>query len=320
MRKRILTAISVIIGLLVLGIGGVAASAVLPNCGIDSIISGAGQADPPAAGISGVRDGRLALRDGGEIHYREAGQGTPIVLIHGTGGDSGAWFGSFARLAETHRVIAYDRRGFGSSTALKAGRYLDAQAEDAAELIRERGLAPATVVGHSWGGVVALALTIKHPELVSTLVLMEPPYRAKEHATPDFLLTIIRVKLQAQFKGDQCAAATFFRFATHRTDGVTSFDQLPIQAQQAGLRSAAGSMAELDAGTGEEMADDQVAQIKVPVLLMEGGVSQALFRSLAERLATLLPQARVQVIQGAGHLMQFDQPAEVERGVLGIAR
>lgn len=320
MRKRVLTAIGVIIGLLVIGVGGVAASAVLPNCGIDSIITGAGQAGPPAAGIPGVRDDRLALRDGGEIHYREAGQGTPILLIHGTGGDSGVWFGSFARLAETHRVIAYDRRGFGSSTPLKAGGYLDVQADDAAALIAERGLAPATVVGHSWGGLVALALAIKHPELVGTLVLMEPPYLAKENATPDFLLTIVRVKLQAQFKSDQCAAATFFRFTTHRTDGVTSFDQLPVQAQAAGLRSAAGSMAELDAGTGEELAEGQVAQIKVPVLLLEGAVSQPLFRSLAGRLATLLPQAHVQVIPAAGHLMQFDQPADFERAVLGIAR
>ena len=320
MMKRVATVIGTIIGLLVLGVGGAAASVVLPSCGIDSIIRGAGAAGPSAAQVSGVRDGRLALRDGGEIHYRESGQGTPILLIHGTGGDSGAWFGSFARLAETHRVIAYDRRGFGSSTPLMGDGYLDVQADDAAALITERGLAPATVVGHSWGGLVALALAIKHPEMVATLVLMEPPYLAKENATPDFLLTIVRVKLQAQFKSNQCAAATFFRFATHRTDGVTSFDQLPIQAQTAGLQSAAGSMAELDAGTGEELAEGQVARIKVPVLLLEGAVSQPLFRSLAGHLATLLPQAHVQVIPGAGHFIQFDQPADFERAVLSIAR
>lgn len=111
----------------------------------------------------------------------------------------------------------------------------------------------------------------------------------------------------------------FRRFATHRSDGVTVYDRLSSDVRTKLGRNAAGTMAELDAGTGEELGGQQVASIHVPVLLLEGALSQKIFRNSSSRLARTLPHAHVQVLPGASHMMQFDAPPDFERAVLSVA-
>ncbi len=259
----------------------------------------------------------LELSDGGSLRYTEQGEGSPILLIHGTGGN--AWFDSPQRLSRSHCVITYDRRGFGGSSSDQPAKYLARQIDDAAELLRHLAAERATVVGASWGGIVALGLAANHPDLVGRLVLMEPPYHAKKHPTPGFVLAFIRIALLRKLKGEAVASEAFMRFATHRTDGVTTYDRLSSDVRTALARNAAGTMAELDAGTGEELAEEQVAGIEVPVLLLEGALSQAVFRNSSTRLARRLPHAHVQVLPGASHMMQFDAPIDFERAVLSVA-
>lgn len=126
-----------------------------------------------------TKHGDVEVSGGGHVRFRESGDGSPVLLIHGTGGP--AWFGSIERLASRHRVVDYDRRGFGSSSALQVRGYLDDQIADSIAVIESLGLRDSVVVGHSWGGIVALGLAIRAPELVSRLILMEPPLdRARE--------------------------------------------------------------------------------------------------------------------------------------------
>lgn len=268
----------------------------------------------PTAGSSPTT---LALRDGGRLAYTQQGEGSPILLIHGTGG--AAWFGSAARLARSHCVITFDRRGFGGSTGDVGADYLARQVEDAAELIRHLNAGSASVVGHSWGGIVALGLTATYPELVGRLVLMEPVFHAKKHPTPAFLLAFIRIQLLRKVKGAEAATVAFLRFATRRADGGSTYDRLPAETRAELMSNASGTMAELDAGTGENLSEEKVATIKTSVLLLEGAVSQRVFRNLSSRLAKTLPQAHVQVLPGASHLMQFDAPSDFERAVLSVA-
>lgn len=259
----------------------------------------------------------LELSDGGRLRYATHGEGSPILLIHGTGGS--AWFDSVSRLSRTHLVITYDRRGTGGSTGDQTSTYLTRHVEDAAELMRHLNVSRATVVGHSWGGIVALSLAANHPDLVARLVLMEPPYHAKAHMTPGFLLAFVRIQILRKVKGAEAATVAFLRFATHRTDRLVTYDQLPPEVKADLDGNAAGTMAELDAGTGEELGEQSVASIKTPVLLLEGALSQKIFRNSSARLAVILPQAHVQVLPGASHMMQFDAPSDFERAVLSVA-
>jgi pimeloyl-ACP methyl ester carboxylesterase len=113
---------------------------------------------------------------GVELAYEERGQGTPVLLVHGLADGKESWTGLAAELSATARVIAYDRRGYGGSTAPEpyGSTTVEEQAEDAAALLEGVAAAPAVVCGRDLGAVVGLDLAKRHPGLVRGLVLVDP--------------------------------------------------------------------------------------------------------------------------------------------------
>lgn len=302
-RRRLLLGLGALVALIVL------VAIVVPlstDCGLNP------EGATPA--VSAWREGRVNLPDGGLLRYDEQGRGEALLLIHGTGGGTTFWPESMARLAGGRRLISYDRRGFGGSSPVpQTDNYFHQHGEDAAALIRGLGLAPAAVVAHSAGGIVALDLAVHHPELVSRLVLMEPPFRVKEHVTPAFAMTFARLALVRPFRGTDCGAQVFLRFASKRTDGVNSFRQAPRFVQEAVLRSSAGILSELDAGTGEQLSEEQLRSVRAPTVLLVGDLTPAVFQESSERVRALVPNATVLTVTGAGHAMQMDAPDAFER-------
>jgi pimeloyl-ACP methyl ester carboxylesterase len=102
----------------------------------------------------------------------EAGQGPPVVLLHGLFGAAANWGAIQKALAARHRVIALDLRNHGQSPHAAAMDYAS-MARDVAETLATLGAAPAAVVGHSMGGKVAMALALAHPDAVSRLVVAD---------------------------------------------------------------------------------------------------------------------------------------------------
>jgi pimeloyl-ACP methyl ester carboxylesterase len=111
------------------------------------------------------------------LAYAERGEGSVVLLIHGLASDAAALEPVVAVLAGGARVIAYDRRGYGSSGAPEPyeGTTAEEQAEDAAALLRALGAAPAVVCGDGFGALVALDLMKRHGGLVRAAVLSDPP-------------------------------------------------------------------------------------------------------------------------------------------------
>ena len=123
-------------------------------------------------------EGRYIDADGARLHVREAGRdGAPrVLLIHGASANLRELWGPLApELTRDHRVIAFDRPGYGHSTRPKAGaEKLALQAAMAARVLEATGAGPAILVGHSLGAGVALRVAIDRPDLVAGLVLVAP--------------------------------------------------------------------------------------------------------------------------------------------------
>ena len=120
---------------------------------------------------------KVALVNGVELHYIEKGSGAPVIFVHGGLEDYRAWADQVEAFSKRYHAVAYSRRyNFPNArTALADDYSASADAQDLAALIKQLGLAPAHVVGYSYGAYAALFLALGHPELVRSLVLSEPP-------------------------------------------------------------------------------------------------------------------------------------------------
>jgi pimeloyl-ACP methyl ester carboxylesterase len=108
----------------------------------------------------------LPVRDGGEVHLVELGEGPAVVLLHGANLSAEVWSYQLRDLCGKHRVIALDLRGHGRSVAGAEDVTISAMAEDVAELLVALDLDDALVAGHSMGGMVCLRLLRRHPEML----------------------------------------------------------------------------------------------------------------------------------------------------------
>lgn len=134
--------------------------------------------------------GRFVQTSAGLVHVVEQGDGPPIILVHGLGGQIGNYsYGVIERLAGDYRVIAIDRLGAGYSQPMPtAFNGVRRHAAIVAEVMAALDVGPALIVGHSLGGAVSLALTLDHPELVRGLSLIAP-------------LTAVQLEPPAPFRG-----------------------------------------------------------------------------------------------------------------------
>ncbi len=122
--------------------------------------------------------------DGTELYGRESGSGPLLLLIHGACTDSDFYKDTAEILSQWFHVICYNRRGHVRSGSLNTGDAITTHAEDASALLSHFSNQPAFVVGHSFGGVVAMELASKHPEQIKKLLLNEPAWDFSESRDP----------------------------------------------------------------------------------------------------------------------------------------
>lgn len=244
-----------------------------------------------------------------DLHHEEHGDGPPILCVHGTGTYRKLWWPSMDPIAATHRVIVYDRRGFGASADAALASSLADHVSDAAALLRTLDAGPTTVVAMSGGGVIALALAIAHPKLVSGLILAEPAYQMA--FTPSLAANrALAATAYRRLRGDpEAAALGFYRWASARMSGGNGFDPMPEEWKRTGLGHARAVFHELPQLIRPYPRAREVAALSCPVTLVIADDGQPVFRRTTERVRRLLPDATTTRIEGAGHLIPTDQPA-----------
>ncbi|ALE85278.1 hypothetical protein XF36_20750 [Pseudonocardia sp. HH130629-09] len=254
----------------------------------------------------------------------EYGDGDPLVLVHGTGAQASSWGSTVHELAAGgHRVLAYDRRGYGRSTHPPVRDYR-VHVADLAAVIECAG-APAHVLGWSSGGNTALACAVERPELFRSLVVVEAPWHGLRGATPSLLGVLARTKLDQARGRRRDAAARFFRWAAGWADGGNGFDPLPAEAKEELYANAPSVLAELGVHPYglmmEHVPTARLADIPVPVTWLLGGRSIGWYADLHRRVAAVVPGLHTEVVEGAGHLVHTEAPeAFAEAALAGVAR
>jgi pimeloyl-ACP methyl ester carboxylesterase len=225
-------------------------------------------------------------------HDDSGGAGPALLLVHGFSVDRRCWDAVLPALAARHRVVRCELRGFGA-TPPPDGPY--AHAEDLRALLGELGLGPVTVVGLSLGATVALDLAVTHPQLVAALVLAGAmPAGGLEGELLDGARRVSRLARDGDL--DAARAAWLEGPLLAPADGPTRAMVGDYSGWHWAHRDPAAPLAE------------RPADVRRPALVLVGEHETPQFRAHAERLARELPEARLQTVAGAGHLVPGDNP------------
>lgn len=226
-----------------------------------------------------------------------------VVLVHGAM-DRAASFGRTMRRLGDVDVIAYDRRGYAGSPVRGEGRIAD-HAEDLATVIDWAGRGPVTVVGHSLGGTVAVALASGRPDLVRSLMAFESPFPLLDDSFDEVGGGAVAIGLR---DGAAAGAEHFYRLMV----GDQVWSRLRDRDRAARRAEGEALMSELIDLRDRSRAVDPRG-IGVPVLVGSGGLSGARLRASAEQLHAALPGSGRLVIDTAGHGAHLTHPDEFAR-------
>lgn len=254
---------------------------------------------------------------GVELAYDEAGAGPPVLLVHGTALTRLSWRETVQALGGAMRSIAYDRRGYGDSGAPEpyTGTTIEEQSEDAAALLAALDAAPALVCGHSVGGIVALDLLLRHPRLVSGVVVIEPPLLSLSPAGAETLSAIREgVESAAREGGPEAAVEAF----VESQDGPGLLEAIGAERADAIRASGRGAFADFGAANGWQFSRAGLRAISAPVLVLRGARSTPVYREVAGALAEMIGSAQLREID-AGHVGPLDDPAGVAAAIRELA-
>lgn len=243
------------------------------------------------------------------------GRGPWVLLIHGTAPP--AWGRLPALLASDARVVTYTRRSFVGPPKVTP-RSLSDHADDAAAVLDGLDARRAVVVGWSIGGVIALDLAVRRPDLVGSLVLLEPPLHAKRHPSPAMVRAILGARVRGAL-GRRSGGERFLAWALGRRTGGDDIDRLADGYRDLVRAAGPAILAELALGTGEHLRRDDLEAIGVPTAVVVGQESTREFAAAADRLLAATPAAQRFTAPGSGHAVAVDRPeivAEIVRAQL----
>lgn len=257
--------------------------------------------------------------DDGDLHYRDTGTGRPLVLLHSGFADGTQWDDVVPRLARDHRVIVPDARGHGASAnATRPFRTTD----DLAALLRHLDCGPAALVGVSMGAMTAFDTALEHPDLVRALVLcgggatlpgFEDPWTAKLSAAAHGALAA--ADLPAWFDAFLQWAAGPERAPAEVAPAVV--ERLRAMAARTLAKHFPGEPDHRVAVTG---GAERAAEIRVPVLALNGDLDSPDFVERAELVARAAPGGRCATVPGTAHYPNMERPDDFCRAVEDFLR
>ena len=243
-----------------------------------------------------------------ELHYERRGTGPPLLLIQGLGGNSLHWGEPFlCALEQDFELLLYDHRGVGRSAALEGAVTVPGLAADALALLDALALPEAHVLGTSLGGMVAQELALAAPQRVSTLTLGCTSCGGTQ-SKPTAPEVVQRLTAAVLSRDRERMLRTGFELVVSR-----AYASEP--AHYAAFAAAAGqypaSVSVLLAQQAALEAHDTYARLRrlrVPTLVIHGSADELLAAINSDLVASLIPDARLELLDGLGHLFFWEEP------------
>ena len=252
------------------------------------------------------KPGKLATVDGYRVHYEESGSGPAFVMIHGFGGSTYQYRGLMEAFAPTQHCIAVDLKGFGySERRANTGMSHTDQAVMLVGLLEELGITRATFIGHSMGGGVVQRFAAMYPDrtkaiiLAASVVADERAGRRRVGGASKLIRPVL--PFVAGLAGDRLFNASFHDPSLARPELRDTY------MRPARLR---GSMDGLMAMMQDAAADAAIdySRITMPTLVLSAANDRVVPLEAAQKLRERIPQARVVIVERAGHLLFEERP------------
>jgi 3-oxoadipate enol-lactonase len=243
----------------------------------------------------------------GTVSFDDVGNGPAVVLLHAFPLSRLMWRPQLDALQDRHRIVAPDLRGFGGSSGFAATPSVEQLADDAARLLDELKVSRAVVGGLSMGGYVAMAFARRHPDRLRGLILADTKAEADDEAAR-------ANRDRAIASAAPSTGAAFIETMLPRLVGATTLARRPEVVAEvrriAGAQVAAGIVGALQALRDRPDARPGLDAIAVPTLVVVGSEDVLTPPTVARDLAKRIAGARLEEIEGAGHLANLEQPEQ----------
>ncbi|MFM0349982.1 alpha/beta fold hydrolase [Paraburkholderia sp. RL17-347-BIC-D] len=250
--------------------------------------------------------------------YVEAGEGEPLLFVHGSLCDYRYWQPQLAGLSKHYRCIAVSLTHYWPAVDTEPGLPFSwsAHGNEVAEFIERLGTGPAHVVGHSRGGCVAFHFARRHPEHVRTLTLADPggplQIAGRPPARMPETVNALRAKAaQLIESGEVEAGLQLFVDSVSRP----GFWAMSTPGFRRMATDNAHTLARQFRDPLPAYVPEEAAEVRCPVLLIDGEKSPDMFRRTAAALQNWLPDARRETVRGASHGMNLAHPSAFNRYV-----
>lgn len=259
--------------------------------------------------------------EGLKINYYEAGQGPPIILLHGFGGCAYSWRFLAPALAENHRVFTIDLKGYGLSDKPEDGKYaVSDQAGMVAAFIRSQDLHDLVIMGHSMGGGVTLMTYLKvredKPARIKRLVLIDS---AGYPQKMPWFIWIAKMPVLGSVGGKvispRFAAYMVLRKCYYYKDKITD-EQIDTYAYYGSLPGSREAVMQTAKQIVPDDIDGLIAQYKtigVPVLIIWGEEDQVVPLSVGKNFKRDIPDSQLVILPKCGHMPPEEEPGATTR-------
>ncbi len=267
--------------------------------------------------------GKFLNVDGVRLHYVERGTAEPLLLIHGNGTqiEDFETSGLIDLAADTHRVVVFDRPGFGHSSRPRGTVWTpSAQAHLLHEALAQLGIERCVVLGHSWGAAVAVALALQHPTSVKSLVLVSGYYYPTDRF--DAVLQVLQASpvigdlLRYGRLGWSSLMSMIFSPATISRSFSDAIKEMALRPSQLHSSAAESTLMIPNAIA----MQSRYGELMMPVSIVVGADDRLIkAKSQSMRLHENIPGSALHVIPGIGHMVHHGAPAEVMRAIEAVA-